>query len=430
MPLPLLDSFWAHTAPPTQASPELRTALSTDVVVIGAGFTGLRAALELAEAGTQVVVLDAGDIGWGASGRTGGQVNPMLPFNTPAQIRQRVGEQYFERLTTVSLNSADELFALIRKHGIECQARQNGWLRVDHTTKAQRQSVANAAIWNQHGAEMIPLGADEVQRLSGTRAYQSGILVPKGGAVQPLLLARGLAAKAKAHGARIYGNSPVNTLTRTAAGWVVKTPGGQVVAEWVILATNGYTDGLLKGLANSILPLMPIQIATDSLSEAQISTLLPGGHTISDTRRVIMYARREPENRFVFGGFGKTQANGTPGGFEWLVQDAERIFPSLNGVDWRFRWGGNVALTSDHLPHLHEPQPGLLAGLGYNGRGVAMSHVMGRVLAERVLGKAREDLPFPVTAINNMPFRSLQMLGKGSVINWMRLLDALETRGR
>jgi len=428
MTLKFPDSFWAHTATPAELNPPLTKSIKTDVVIIGAGFTGLRAALTLAEASTQVTVLDAADVGWGASGRTGGQVNPMLPFNTPDKIRQLVGDTHFELLTQASLGSADELFDLIRKHDIDCQARQNGWLRVDHTPKVQALSVANAETWNQYGAEMIPVDADEVEKISGTSAYYSGVVVPKGGAVQPLSLARGLARRAKELGAKIYGNSPVSSIKHGNTGWTVSTPNGQVNADWVVLATNGYTDKLFTGLADTIMPIHPIQIASDSLTDEQIGAILPQGHTISDTRRVIMYSRREPGNRLVFGGHGKMQSNGQSSGFEWLIKDVERIWPSLKGVNWQFRWGGNIALTADRLPHLHEPEKGLIAGLGYNGRGVAMSHVMGRVMAERVLGAMPETLPFPVTDVKKYPFRSTQLMGEGTAVSWMRFLDSLETR--
>lgn len=123
------DSLWFDTAIELEPSPVLEGEANADVVVIGAGYTGLRAALRLAEAGTRVIVLDAFEIGWGASGRNGVQVNPMLPFNTPEQIRKLVGDNYFESLTEASLNSADELFELIKTHNIDCQPRQDGWLR-------------------------------------------------------------------------------------------------------------------------------------------------------------------------------------------------------------------------------------------------------------------------------------------------------------
>ncbi len=422
------NSLWFETASALEPGPVLDSDFDVDAVVIGAGFTGLRAALRLAEAGTRVVVIDAFDVGWGASGRSGGQVNPMLPFNTPDQIRKLVGPGFFESLTQVSLNSADELFELIKTYKIDCQPRQNGWLRVDHCDKARRVSRSNAEIWNRLGADMQAVEGDEVRRLSGSAIYRSGIVVPKGGSVQPLSLARGLARAARDAGAEIYSRSPVSALHRNGAKWLVETARAKVTTDWVILATNGYSDELFSGLAKSILPLVPIQIATAPLKPEQIAEILPHGHTISDTRRIIMYARRERDDRMVFGGHGHLDKNNQAAGFDWLVHDVTRIFPQLEGVDWRYRWGGKIALTEDRLPHFHEPKPGLIAGLGYNGRGVAMSHVMGKWLAERALGAQPESLPFPTTSIKAMSFRGIQMMGESSAIRWMRLLDKLESK--
>ena len=141
-----------------------------------------------------------------------------------------------------------------------------------------------------------------------------------------------------------------------------------------------------------------------------------------------MYARRQPDDRMVFGGHGHLDRNNQPGGFNWLLRDVERIYPQLKGVNWRYRWGGKIAVTDDRLPHFHEPKPGLIAGLGYNGRGVAMSHVMGKLLAERALGAAPESLPFPTTSLKAMPFRSIQLMGESTAIWWMRMLDKLESK--
>jgi glycine/D-amino acid oxidase-like deaminating enzyme len=421
-------SLWVETAAPLTPGPRLEGDADCDVAIIGAGFTGLRAALHLAEAGSRVVVLDAGDVGWGASGRNGGQVNPMLPFNTPDKLLALVGPQYFERLTEASLDSADALFDLIRKYEIDCDARQKGWLRVDHCAAVRKVSASNTEIWNRHGANMHLVDGEEVSQLSGSRIYRSGVVAPRGGAVQPLSLARGLARVARAAGATIYGQSAVIGLRETDAGWTVKTSAGSLRSEWLVFASNGYTDRLLPGLEKSILPLVSIQIATDPLPARQIEAILPQGNTISDTRRVIMYARREPDDRMVFGGLGKVDGNNEIGGYEWLRHDAERVFPQLRGIDWRFRWGGRIAVTDDRLPHLHEPRKGLIAGLGYNGRGVAMSHVMGLCLAQRVLGASPKGLPFPTTAIKSIPYRAIQMMGKGPAIGLMRMLDYLESR--
>jgi len=422
------DSLWFDTAIELEPSPVLEGECTADVVVIGAGYTGLRAALRLAEAGTQAVVLDAFDIGWGASGRNGGQVNPMLPFNTPEQIRKLVGDNYFESATEASLNSADELFELIKTHNIDCQPRQNGWLRVDHCNKAREVSKSNTKIWNSLGANMQSIEGEEVQKLSGSKIYRSGTVNPNGGAVQPLSLVRGLARAARSAGAKTYSRSPVSSLHRKDNKWIVGTPTARVSSDWVIFATNAYSDEALPNLAKSVLPLAPIQIATDPLAPEVIDAILPQGHTISDTRRIIMYARREPDNRMVFGGHGHLDRNNVVGGFEWLLRDVERIFPQLKDVNWRYRWGGKIAVTEDRLPHFHEPQSGLIAGLGYNGRGVAMSHVMGKLLADRVLGARPESLPFPTTSIKAMSFRRIQMIGESSAIKLMRFLDKLESK--
>jgi len=423
-----MSSLWANTSVANTDHPPLEHAINTDVVIIGAGFTGLRAALKLAEAGTSVVVLDAGDVGHGASGRNGGQVNPVLPFNTPAKLKQMLGDLYFERLTETSLQSADELFDVISAYQIDCQARQNGWLRACHSKKALEDARAGVAEWNRYGANMEIIGRDELEQRSGTKAYHAGVVTPRGGAVQPMSLAIGLATAAKQRGCAIYGQSAVTGIDWNSGKWVSNTRLGSVSSEWIIVATNGYTDDLIPNLSKSIIPVTPIQIATDPLPDCIIGSVLPHGHTLSDSRRIIMYSRREPDNRMVYGGHGRLLQSGEIKGLEWLKKDAVRVFPQLDGVEWTYEWGGRIAITDDHLPHLHEPRPGLLIGLGYNGRGVAMSNVMGRVMAERVLGADIRTLPFPNTPVKDIAFRKSKLTGMRTAIGFMRFLDYLETR--
>ncbi|WP_224405619.1 FAD-dependent oxidoreductase [Afifella sp. IM 167] len=426
--------FWPVTAVERAAGTPLQGDLDCDAAIVGAGFTGLRAALRLAEAGAKVAVFEAGEVGHGASGRSGGQVNPMLPVPRPENLLKAVGRTYFERLAEVSLGSADELFDLVRRYQIDCQARQNGWLRVDHSRGARERARAAALEWNRFGAGFEFVDGDQVRRMTGSPVFDSATLAPRGGAVQPLSLVRGLARAAESAGARIYVRSPVTELRRVGERWAM-TAGGtagrhRVAAEKVILATNGYTDGLLAGLKQSILPLTPVQIATRPLGEEEIGPVLPGGQTISDTRRLIMYGRREPDNRIVYGGLGFRRLFAGVGGVEWLLKDVARVFPSIRPESWRFEWDGQIAVTADRVPHFHEPAPGLLAGLGYNGRGVAMSLVMGRVLAERALGAEAASLPFPVSPVRAMPFRGIQFFGHNPAMRLMRLMDSAEFRAR
>ncbi len=268
-------------------------------------------------------------------------------------------------------------------------------------------------------------GAD-AKALSGSTAYDSATLNPSGGAVQPLELARGLARVALEAGVSIHTQSPVTNLNRADQRWTMQANGHPVRADRVILATNGYTDNLFPGLRRSVLPLTPTQIATDPLPEDEIGEILPKGHTISDTRRLIMYARREPDDRMFFGGTGYRTPLGNLGGFRWVLNDARRIFPSIPAHRWKYRWGGRIALTNDRVPHFHEPAPGLTAGMGYNGRGVAISLVMGRVMAERALGADPASLPFPDTPVSPQAFRDTQVAGAGIAMTWMRMQDNRE----
>ncbi len=422
----LPKSLWPLTAPDRRPGEALAGKLTCDVAVVGAGFTGLRAALDLAEAGCNVAVFDRGEVGHGASGRSGGQVNPLLPVSDPMRLRRTLGDVYFERLTRASLGSADALFALVEKYAIACNPRQHGWLRADHSPAARKRARAAARAWNRFGADLQFLGTQDVVRLAGSKAYASATFSAKGGAVQPLALVRGLAEAAQTAGARIYTQSPVTQLARADRCWTMGVAGHRVRADTVILATNAYTDTLLPGLQQSILPLHPIQIATVPLSDGDIGCILRGGQTISDTRRLIMYARREPDRRVVFGGIGYRRRNGALAGFGWLCRDAARVFPRIRPASWHLKWGGCIAVTDDRLPHLHEPAPGLLAGLGYNGRGVAMALVMGQVLAARALGADPNGLTFPILPVRPKAFRRIQLLGTGTAMRIMRMRDQWE----
>jgi sarcosine oxidase len=369
-------------------------------------------------------------VGFGASGRSGGQVNPMLPVAVPDDLRRAVGPKYFERMAQTALQSADDLFEFIRTYRIQCDARQNGWIRVDHCAAARQVARRNARLWNAHGADFTFLEREDVARLTGAQGYRTGTLSPRGGAVQPLSLLRGLDRAARAAGAQVFSHAPVSALSRQGGRWNLSVAGHRVQAEQVIIATNAYSDSLVSGLKESVLPLFSIQMATGPLKDRDLESILPEGHTISDTRRLIMYARREPGGQICFGGIGYRRPFGGIGGFGWILRDAAKIFPTLKGVRWRHRWGGQVALTGDRVPHLHEPAPGLVAGLGYNGRGVAMSHVMGQVLARRALGVPAGDLPFPISPIPRYGFRLPQVLFAGAAMAMLRLRDQSQWRRR
>ena len=430
----ICHSLWRATAPKRTACAPISGSHHSQFVIIGGGFTGLSTALHLAEAGYDATLIEAKEIGWGASGRNGGQVNPALPVATPAALFAAYAPHHAKKLAQLSLTSADFLFDLISKYQISCDARQLGWIRTHHTSRAKKAAEISAAKWSEFGADMTLLTKAHTSDLTGTNRYHSALLSPKGGLVHPLKLAYGLAELAQAKQVTIYENSPVKAVKKTKDGWRVSCANGSIDTAQIIFATNAYTH-LLKGpsdsfthqLSRTILPLSPIQIASAPLDEALATSILPQGHSISDSRRMIMYARREPDNRIIYGSIGLRNKRGLLSGFDWLKRDAKRTFPQLADVAWPYHWGGQIALTDNRLPHLLQLADGVIAGLGYNGRGVAMAHVMGKILADAATGLPSDELPLPLGAPSSYKGRFIQKTGLTPYLHFARALDHLES---
>ena len=420
----IADSLWTATANRAPQYPALDGPHRADVAVIGAGFTGLSAALHLAEQGVSVVVIDAQHPGWGASGRNGGQINVGLK-DGPSGIIARYGEEWGRRMIRMAGDAGDLVFDLIARHDIDCAASRPGWLRAAHTPKALRALHGLAADWDNHGGGMDMLDRAEMVRRSGTEAYLGGVIDRRSGVLHPLNYALGLAAAAERQGALIFGDSPATGITSTGTGWRVATPGGDITAEKVLLCTNAYSGDLEKSLAQSVLPVRSVQVATAPLSDNIRKTILPEGNALSDTRRLLLYFRLDAEGRFLMGGRGTYNDRSTARQIDWLRHVSQMLYPQLAGVDWQHAWGGFVALTRDHYPHLHEVRPGMLAGLGYNGRGVAIATAMGKVLAQWAAGARAEDLPFPTSPVQPLPFSFARSLAVEAEVLRLRLLDKL-----
>lgn len=423
----LHPSLWAETAIAASPLMTLKENTRADVVVVGAGFTGLRTALELSEQGLNVVVLESNEPGWGASGRTGGQVNP-LAHETPEQICRRLGERAGMGVVDAYAQSADEVFSLIKKYQIDCDAEQNGWLRAAHCKRAIKQLDSMSKAWAEVGLDISYVDGPELHRLMGTDTYDTATLTNKGGSVQPLSYTRGLCRVAIENGARVFSYSAARAIDKKGSRWLVKTDQAEVDTEWVVFCTNGYTENILPGLQKTIVPLVSLQAATAPLPQEVYDQILPEGHTYADTRRVIFYGRKLKDRRIVFGTLGVNHECDRASDIKRLYKGLAETYPQLKGVPLSHKWGGKIAHTPDILPHLHEPMPGVLAGLGFNGRGVAMGTVMGRIIAERILGKSADDLQIPVTNYKSAPLRHFSDIAVKSAVPILETLDSLEKR--
>ena len=426
MSLPLPPSLWAATAPPAPACPALDADAACEVAVVGAGFTGLSAALHLAESGVEVRVLEAGEPGWGASGRNGGQVNPGFRV-LPPEVSARYGEARAARMNALGSVAPALVFDLIERHGIDCHPVRAGLLQGCLGRAGTRYARDWVEQWRALGAPVRFLDHEEMSALAGTRAYPCGMLDERGGNLQPLAYARGLARAALGAGALIHGDTAVRSLHREANAWRLRSDAGAVSAGAVILATNGYTDALWPGLAREVVPVKSVIAATAPLSDNVRRSILPGGQHLSELRHMTTYYRLDPQGRFVLGGRGDTFGPADAAGDAHLRAAALRLFPQLDGCEWSQRWSGFVAITPERMPRLVHLGHNAWAGLGFNGRGVAMATAMGRELATAVRGG---DTVLPRSSPSPIAGHRFRRLGVAARVAWGRVMDVLETRGR
>jgi glycine/D-amino acid oxidase-like deaminating enzyme len=394
------------------------------VAVVGAGFTGLSTALHLAERGVDVVVLEAGQPGWGASGRNGGQVNPGLKYE-PSEITRDFGEDLGRRMIALSGDAPQGVFDLIERHQISAEARRGGTMRAAFTAKHVRAIYEAAVEQMALGAPVEPQDAAGMEWLTGTRRYLGGSLDKRGGSVNPLGYARGLAQAAINVGAAIHGGTQVTSVRKEGLRWVLQTPGGVVRAERIVLATNGYTDGLWPNLRRTVVPVFSAIAATEELPEAIASTILPGGGVLYEIASLTVYYRLDVSGRLLMGGRSISRDTSDPARFTRLTRYGERLFPAIKDVPWAYFWNGQLAITPDHYPHLHEPAPGVIAALGYNGRGVAMATAMGGEIARRILGASDAEMSMPITDIRPMKFHALWKTGVAARVAYGRIQDWL-----
>jgi glycine/D-amino acid oxidase-like deaminating enzyme len=403
---PLPRSLYAETARPAPATPPLDGDKRVSVAVIGGGFTGLSAALHLAERGVDVAVLEAHEPGWGASGRNGGQVNPGLKHD-PDVVEHDFGSDLGARMVALSGNAPNVVFELIQRHQIDCQALQSGTLRAAVSERDTAGIRATGVQWERREAPVALLDAAALRQTTGTARYVSALLDRRGGQVNPLGYARGLAQAATQAGAAIFGGTPAQRVQRDGALWHVATPTGTVRADKLVLATNGYSDDLWSGLRRSIVPVFSAIVASEPLPEGLANDIMPSRSVLYELGRVTVYYRLDRDNRLLMGGRCVQREITEPRELRYLVDYACRLWPALRGIGWTHGWSGQLAITQDHYPHVHEPHDDALVCLGYNGRGVAMSTAMGPQLAHRIIGGRAAEFDMPITTMREIPFHAL-----------------------
>lgn len=417
-------SLWHATAGAAPAGDEFEPGQSYDCIVIGAGIAGLVSALTLQECGARVAVLEASVPGSGATGRAGGFVVPTFSAIRPAEVIRRYGERG-ERLVRAVAGSADVLFDLVRKYGIDCDGGQQGWFHPAHSIEALYRIHADAQVWGSFGATMEVLDARETQARTAVQGYAGSLFVPSGGAIHPIKLLHGLISSARALGLRLFTGVRALSAERRRDGWTIETARGPIRADRLLVCTNARSPDLFADLEASIVPLHVCQIATRPLEASQRAHLLQQGQSLSDTQLDLFSYRFDGQWRLISGAMPVLPAwTGQRLGRRIVARIARELGldfePQLEHV-----WFGEASVTADRLPALYELGPGAHAITACNGRGLATSAMLGIALGTAVADDRMADMPLSVSEPEPARRRRLQMIGSRLYPVYGRVRDAL-----
>src|ERR1700719_1945095 len=306
-----MANLYHENAQPAAPTPPLDGDARADVAVIGGGITGLSTALHLAQVGAKVVLLEAEQPGWGASGRNGGQVHPGLKMD-PDQVERDFGRELGSRMNALAAGAPAFVFDLIERHDIRCDARRNGTLRAAVRPKHAARVRATAEQLARRGAPGELLDGSSLERATGTRRYLLAMLDRRGGDLNPLSFVRGLVRAALGAGAAVHGGSRALGMTRAGTVWQVRTASGTVSAGHVVLATNGYTDDLWPKLLRAIVPVFGAIAATAALPDAIARGVMPSRAVLYESGTVTVYYRVDADRRLLIGGRGPMREISAP----------------------------------------------------------------------------------------------------------------------
>tara|TARA_R110002072_G_scaffold517_5_gene3170 strand:+ start:7361 stop:8665 length:1305 start_codon:yes stop_codon:yes gene_type:complete len=401
---------WGATASALPILPALQEEIAVDVAIIGAGYTGLAAALRLAEGGTSVAVLEAQQVGFGCSGRNSGLVNAGLWF-APEDVVAGLGPDVGERLNHILGAAPARVFALIEQHAMDCEARRTGTLHCAHSPAGLKDLARRQAQWAARGAELEVIDRRETADKIGTDRFYGALWDHRAGTIQPLGYVQGQAKAALAAGAKIYCQSPVQRLEREARRWRLSTPKGRVRAEKVVIATNAYSHGAGESLRQAHIPFYYFHFATDPLPEALQREILPEEQGCWDTFKVLTSFRKDQAGRLIFGSVGRLTGLGQGLHRAWARRTLKQFFPQVGDVALSEGWCGTIGMTKDHLPKLSEPHPGVVTAYAFNGRGIGPGTVFGEALADYLTSGDGAALPLPLTPLHREDQRALWSLG-------------------
>ncbi|MCM0148911.1 FAD-binding oxidoreductase [Photobacterium galatheae] len=379
-------SYYASTANFTREFPTLTDNIECDICIVGAGFSGLSSALHLAQKGFKVVVLESAKVGFGATGRNGGQIVNSYSRDVDV-IEKRYDRKTADALCNMIFEGGDIIRGLIEDHNIDCDYKQGG-LFTALNSKQLEGLKHHKTNWERYGnKDLRMLDKTELQTMVGTDVYEGGLLDMRGGHIHPLKLALGEAEVILGLGGQIFEQSAVTRIEKGAKP-VAHTAQGSVKAQYLVLAGNAYLGGLAPNISNKAIPCGTQVVTTEQLTDALCDELLPQRYCVEDCNYLLDYFRITADNRMLFGG-GVVYGARDPENVEKLIRPKmEKVFPQLKGVKLDFAWTGNFLLTYSRMPQFGSFADNIYYLQGYSGHGVTCTHLAGKLLAEALTGHA------------------------------------------
>jgi len=385
------DSYYAASANKTVTYPQLEESVHCDVCVVGGGYSGLSTAIALQEKGYQVTLLEGANIGFGASGRNGGQLVNSFSRDLD-HIEKHYGLDTARAMGSMAFEGADCIRDLIKRYNIDCDYKQGGFFAA-FTDKQMKGLEQKQALWQRYGNKKLTMiSKSEVKDIVDTNAYVGGLVDQHCGHIHPLKLALGEAAALCSIGGQIFEQSKVINIEETVDQGVnnevvVKTDKGCVTAKTLVLAGNAYMGNLEPKLARKSMPCGTQIVTTEILPEALAKSLIPSQYCVEDVNYKLDYYRVTADNRLLFGG-GVTYGGGDPTSIKrFLKPHMDKIFPAMKDYKIDYAWGGDFLLTLSRLPQLGRIGSNIYYAQGYSGHGVNTSHLAGRLLAETIHGE-------------------------------------------
>lgn len=422
------EPYWWEASPPDDEG-DAPPPEQVDVAVIGSGYTGMSAALELARNGVDVVVLEAQRFGEGASTRSGGMVSGGVNVGKGGDIEKLYGRARVDDMLAEARDSYDHLEQIIRRENIDCFYARTGRFVGAHTPDAFKEMAAKVEGLNAHadaGAALVP--RERQAEHVNTEYYHGGMTVDRAGGVHPSLYHKGLRDACRRAGVKLSAHTRVEGIDGTAGDLTVRTSRGPVRAKEVVLGTNGYTGKATPWHRRRVIPIASYIIATEPLGTERVSALFPSGRMIADSKRVLYYFRPSPDGtRVIFGGRASFRSRTALETAPVLHRYMLGIFPQLAGVKITHAWNGNVAFTFDRVPHMGD-ENGVHYAMGCNGSGVVMMSHLGHRVALKILGKTNRASAFDGLPFETRPFYSGVPWFLPTIGAWYKFRDWMDRR--